>query len=663
MNEGLAKWAVSWKNPSNVALEHQGVISLCRKKTTMLSHICHCLNVDKNKLCAVEADMRTRDDMENVTPGDSAGDAVVERGEKRFRLSSGGAMPLSKASSSATLMNGPTLEPSAASAPVQWDEERCGDFGADLCKLSSNKWVPGSKVPDRQKLSGAFLDAAASAVEDEMRDRIRGSEPKTGAKHAEIIRVDLDCMRNAYKAMSRLLAISAALKACICRHRNRLLTIGANSQTDNAKAAAIAALSSIESAEFWRKLDRVQAHLKPLAIATNIMQAPDVRLDQVLLTLSNLYRLFDSDHVEPDVCERMLARLEFCWKKGSGAEQAVFILAVFLNLYYRSYLFNSQALSGLDIFDMVTTSFNWFFGCEPNADFTAALIDYSRNQKEFSDDKLHLNDFLKMAEKADKISQEPDVVQIWDLADKSNSTTAICTGRNGLPKLAICILSVIANSGGVERAFSNFGETHTKRHNCLGTEKVHKMSQVRMAIRRKHAQARLLPETRSKRKLGSDYDSTLPTTLDAEGSKLDPDLDIIDFDGLKDLVCEAIDSFTRAEGDNSDSESDDEPSESDSEHPLSQAVASGLAHSHGAPAVTVPGSGGQRKGKKKAGKARKVQVLLRTLFIYPELKSSAAPASGAGTSSNSSDASDVDESVLTLRHLETVWVGGIRRLE
>ncbi len=57
-------------------------------------------------------------------------------------------------------------------------------------------------------------------------------------------------------------------------------------------------------------------------------------------------------------------------------------------------------------------------------------------------------------------------------------------GSNGIAKLAIRILSVIANSGACERTFSDFGIILTKIRNLLSVEKVHKTNTVRMDIRR-----------------------------------------------------------------------------------------------------------------------------------------------------------------------------------
>lgn len=78
-------------------------------------------------------------------------------------------------------------------------------------------------------------------------------------------------------------------------------------------------------------------HLKPLAIAANIAQGATARLDHVLLTLGNLYRIFLDEGVDPSVWICIHTSLEKRWK---GADQAPFLAAVFLNPYIKHHLFN-----------------------------------------------------------------------------------------------------------------------------------------------------------------------------------------------------------------------------------------------------------------------------------------------------------------------------------
>lgn len=118
----------------------------------------------------------------------------------------------------------------------------------------------------------------------------------------------------------------------------------------------------------------------------------------MLLTLANLYRMYDNDSIETDVREHMLARLEFRWKKAAGQDQRLFILAVFLNPYLRGHCFNREVLAPADIIAIARDVFARFFDCEPDTEFTAALIDYSNGLAEFSDENLQLDYHKQQAE-------------------------------------------------------------------------------------------------------------------------------------------------------------------------------------------------------------------------------------------------------------------------
>ena len=54
---------------------------------------------------------------------------------------------------------------------------------------------------------------------------------------------------------------------------------------------------------------RIKIILKPLAIAANVTQALHMRLDHVLLTLGNLYRIYSTLEFDVEVCTAILASL------------------------------------------------------------------------------------------------------------------------------------------------------------------------------------------------------------------------------------------------------------------------------------------------------------------------------------------------------------------
>ena len=105
-------------------------------------------------------------------------------------------------------------------------------------------------------------------------------------------------------------------------------------------------------------------------------------------------------------------------------------------------------------------------------------------------------------------------VEIWEGIDTHKET-----GRNRLTKLAIHILSIVANSASCEHAFSHMGLVHTAIHSKLGVKKVHKTMMVGMDIKRIHHKAGLL-YTRGKRNFTTEARAQEP---DNDGSTLTVD--------------------------------------------------------------------------------------------------------------------------------------------
>lgn len=228
-------------------------------------------------------------------------------------------------------------------------------------------------------------------------------------------------------------------------------------------------------------------------------------------------------------------------------------------------------------------------------------------------------------------------MQIWTLCKRSNDPpeTMASTGRNGLVKLAVHLLSIIANSASVERAFSDFGITHSKRRNHLSVEKVHKMSIVRMTRRREHVELGLVPSRRLKRKLGftdsSDgpeavatpgptaTSSTAPSTptpltssagIPAESDDEDSDgVTAAGSDSLTIITQMAEASFSEFLDDSSDEEPDFEE--------LSLTGSGPLVLTQQSVSLPTPTSAPQsrRRNRRAAPVAR--QVLLKDLFLFP----------------------------------------------
>lgn len=130
-----------------------------------------------------------------------------------------------------------------------------------------------------------------------------------------------------------------------------------------------------------------------------------------------------------------------------------------------------------------------------------------------------------------------DLVLIWTRIDDGS-----LSGRNGLVKLAARILTVIANSAGCERAFSDFGVVHTKRRNRLTAEKVHKTGVLKMNLRQAHIDAGL---TRPRRKRA--FGEVDEANSDEAAEAAVPEEDNSDFDNLAHQLIQDAEASDRAD--------------------------------------------------------------------------------------------------------------------
>jgi hypothetical protein len=122
-------------------------------------------------------------------------------------------------------------------------------------------------------------------------------------------------------------------------------------------------------------------------------------------------------------------------------------------------------------------------------------------------------------------------------------------GRNRLVKLALHILSVVANSAGCERAFSHMGLIHTAIRSKLSVDKVRKTTIVGMDIKQSHMDAGLVcPHVRRNFEAPtSEHETSLELTTEATDSIED----VADFDQLAEqLIGDSIDDFCNTANDN-----------------------------------------------------------------------------------------------------------------
>jgi hypothetical protein len=208
-------------------------------------------------------------------------------------------------------------------------------------------------------------------------------------------------------------------------------------------------------------------------------------------------------------------------------------------------------------------------------------------------------------------------IDVWEGIDTHEEQ-----GRNRLVKLALHILSVIANSAGCERAFSHMGLVHTAIRSKLGVDKVRKTTIVGMDIKRSHIEAGLA-HSRGRRNFEAPTATTSSTSSDGP-RETDFDIgdieDVLDFDQLADQL---IEDAAAEPSDDSDSED---------ELPLAPPLTIRLPLHAIRAALDSP-------SQQQPSVAKKTNIPLKLLFIFPVDRNS--PSTG----------------------IDYFWQGGIKNLD
>jgi hypothetical protein len=141
---------------------------------------------------------------------------------------------------------------------------------------------------------------------------------------------------------------------------------------------------------------RTCSHLQPLAIAANITQGSSTRLDHVLTTLGNLYRIYSNPDLEAEVRDKVLASLEKRW---AAADQDPFIAAVVLNPFLcgRCLSRANPMLTPIGLCNMLKRLHFRVFREEVDASFQSAFMDYCNERKEFHPDFMALEEWTATA--------------------------------------------------------------------------------------------------------------------------------------------------------------------------------------------------------------------------------------------------------------------------
>ncbi|KAJ7809917.1 ribonuclease H-like domain-containing protein [Mycena leptocephala] len=122
------------------------------------------------------------------------------------------------------------------------------------------------------------------------------------------------CWTIHYCCLRRIKKVERAIRACVVTHGETLRLCAGNKPEQIAAAEHI--IDTCNRNSFWKNIGRIVNHLEALAIASNILQSPNCRLDTVLLTLTNLFRIFNNLAAEDAIVKKTLhASLERRWGK------------------------------------------------------------------------------------------------------------------------------------------------------------------------------------------------------------------------------------------------------------------------------------------------------------------------------------------------------------
>ncbi|THU83160.1 hypothetical protein K435DRAFT_571524, partial [Dendrothele bispora CBS 962.96] len=287
-----------------------------------------------------------------------------------------------------------------------------------------------------------------------------------------------------YLAMDRLVELKPAflrlvISDDICK---KLVASAGSKAADKTKAKKMIRL--IKETEFWTQVESLQNMLRPFAIAANLIQADNCRLDTVLFTLAHLYYIHKtSRNIDHRVCNAVIASIEKRWKK---ADQEIFILAVVFNPYIRSRAFDpsNELASAGRMWNLVRRAYKRFSrGQEPSAEFKECFTAYYRGIGRWSDEHM---DLKGSRESANQRGTYVNLVKLWRDFEVEDNSSECSNGANGMVRLAMRILSMVPNSASTERILSRFGSIHTKARSRLHVQKVRKMTIVAQDIERVH---------------------------------------------------------------------------------------------------------------------------------------------------------------------------------
>ena len=141
----------------------------------------------------------------------------------------------------------------------------------------------------------------------------------------------------------------------------------------------------------------VKIHLEPLAVAANILQSSDTRLDTTLLTWGNLYRIYSDPALDDAVRAQVLNSLSKRWLQ---MDQDAFISAVIMNPYVhgKGFACGNSLLSPVGLYNIAKRTCERMLRMHLGLEFHSAFFDYLMESNEFSSSLMGLTEWKQLCE-------------------------------------------------------------------------------------------------------------------------------------------------------------------------------------------------------------------------------------------------------------------------
>ncbi|KAG6807852.1 hypothetical protein H0H92_006199 [Tricholoma furcatifolium] len=309
-------------------------------------------------------------------------------------------------------------------------------------------------VGDIFKVKGAFVQCMEGAIEvikwfnnhSRAHGMLNDVQRQKLLKVLALILPVLTRWTSHYLAIRRLLELEIAFKQLLLDSKPVILTCAGEKR--EAKEKAMEIMGILEGYNFWNLLKWIKDHLEPLAIAANVTQSDNTRLDVILVTLVNLYQIFSdsSRRFDPTIATAVLASLEKRW---ANADRPIFLLAMILNPYICATFFAKESpyQTFVKLWALVSNTYKCLFRTddEPDHDFCTAFNCYLNQVGEWSDEAMGLKYHKDVAVKETMFKERGvNLISLWhelnpSLGDEPSDPLGPPRGKIALVELAMRI--------------------------------------------------------------------------------------------------------------------------------------------------------------------------------------------------------------------------------